>query len=83
MGGWKSKLQVQDLGDEDRLEMQCRRCGKIRYLTKASLLERDAGHHYLDHIECKAQCRVFGCKGKMRMALIRQHKVSAFIGGMA
>lgn len=83
MGGWKTKLQVQDIGDEDRLEMQCRRCGKTRYLTKASLLERDAGHYYLDHIEKKARCRVFGCKGEMRMALIRQHKVSAFIGGMA
>ncbi len=82
MGGWKTKLQAQDLGDSDTLELQCRRCGKIRYLNKETLLERGAGQYYLDYIESKAQCRVFGCRGKMRMAFIRQHKVSAFIGGM-
>lgn len=83
MGNWKTKIKVDDLGDSDKLEMQCRKCGKVRYLTKALLLERSAGQYYLDHIELYAQCRVFGCKGKMRMALIRQHKISAFIGGLA
>lgn len=83
MGNWKTKILVNDLGDEEKLELECVKCQQVRYLTKAELLNRNAGQLYLDEVETRAQCRVFGCKGKMRMALIRQHKVSGFVGGMA
>ena len=83
MGGWKTRLRVSDLADDDRLELLCRKCGQSRYLGKAELEARNAGQLYLDEVERRAMCRVFGCKGRMRMALIRSHKVSAFIGGMA
>jgi hypothetical protein len=83
MGGWKTKLTVNDMGDSDRLELLCRKCGQVRYLTKPSLLERNAGQLRLHQIEARAVCKIFGCKGAMRMALIRPHKISAFIGGMA
>lgn len=83
MGNWKTKLCVGDLADEDRIELECRKCGQVRYLTKAGLLERDAGHLYLDEIEKRAKCKVFGCGGRMRLALVRQHKMSAFVGGLA
>lgn len=83
MGSWKSKLQVSDLDDSDRLELQCRQCGQVRYLTRAELLGRNAHQLHLDAVERRARCRVFGCKGTMRMALVRQHKVSGFVGGLA
>lgn len=83
MGGWKTKLTVNDIDETDRLELLCRKCGQVRYLTRDKLIERMAGQLYLDQIEARARCRVFGCKGQMRMALVRAHKISAFIGGMA
>ena len=83
MGGWKTRLRVSDLADDDRLELLCRKCGQSRYLVKAELEARKADQLHLDEVEHRSMCRVFGCKGRMRMALIRSHKVSAFIGGMA
>lgn len=83
MAGWKTKLQVQDLGEEEKLELQCRKCNHVRYLTKAALIERGAGQRYLDYIENHSQCTVFGCKGKMRLTLTYSHRMSGFIGGMA
>lgn len=83
MAGWKTKLTVNDLSDPDKLEMQCRKCGQVRYLYRPELIERGAGQLYLDQIESRAQCKVSGCKGAMRLALVRLHKVSSFIGGIA
>ncbi len=83
MSNWKEKLQVNDLSNDAKLEMQCRKCNHIRYLSKTELLKRDAGQRYLNYIEDHSQCTVFGCKGKMRLSLTYGHKVSAFIGGIA
>lgn len=81
-GSWKTKLRVADLAPDDRLEIQCRKCGQVRFLTLNYLLDRGAEQLFLDEIEGRARCRVFGCGGKMRMAMLRQHKMSAFIGGI-
>lgn len=83
MGNWKEKLQVNDLSEDSKLEMQCRKCNHVRYLTKADLIKRNAGQRHLNYIENRSQCIVFGCKGKMRLSLTYTHKVSAFIGGIA
>lgn len=83
MACWKTKLTVNDLSDTDKLELQCRKCGQVRYLYRPELIERGAGQLYLDEVESRARCKVLGCKGAMRLALVRQHKVSAFIGGIA
>lgn len=83
MAGWKTKITVNDLSDPDKLEMQCRKCGQVRYLYRPELIERGAGQLYLDQVESRARCKVLGCKGNMRLALVRPHKVSAFIGGIA
>jgi len=82
MGNWKSKLQVNDLNDDDKIELQCKKCNHVRYLQKLALIKRGAGQHHLDYIENHAQCVIFGCKSKMRLSLIYSHKVSGFIGGM-
>ena len=82
MAGWKTKLTVNDLSDPDKLEMQCRKCGQVRYLYRPDLIERGAGQLYLDQIESRARCKVFGCKGQMRMALLLSHKITPFVGGM-
>lgn len=85
MGGWKTKLRASDLDPAARLEMVCRKCDQVRYLTRDDIEARGprAMQLYLDEIEARARCRVFGCGGTMRMAYIRKHDTSGFIGGLA
>ncbi len=83
MGNWKSKLRATDLSDDARLELQCRKCGQVRYLTKEAILERNAGHLYLDMIETRTQCRVKGCNSKMRLSMVHKNQTSGFVGGLA
>ena len=71
---WKTAIQVRDLSPEDRLELTCRKCGHLRYLT--AML-------YLDEVEARALCSQHGCKGQMRIALPAQGETSGFIGGIA
>lgn len=84
MGGWKTKLRVEDLGDDIRLEAVCRKCGQVRYLTKSYLAqERNAGHLYIDEVERRSRCKVQGCGGRMRLAMMHKNQTSGFVGGMA
>lgn len=81
---WKRAIQVRDLAPGDRLELTCRRCGHLRYLTGAALLARKgAGHLYLDEVEARARCTRRGCQGPMRMAMPVQEDTSGFVGGIA
>lgn len=84
MGNWKSKLRVGDLPHGAKLEAVCRRCGQVRYLTRDYLVnERHSGHLYIDEIEARSRCRVLGCKGLMRLAMVHKNQTSGFVGGMA
>lgn len=81
---WKSSLQVLDLELGDRLELTCRICGHVRYLTGATLLaRRGATQLYLDQVERRARCTQRGCGGTMRMAMPRRGDTSGFVGGIA
>lgn len=81
---WKAALQVLDLEPDDRLELTCRRCGKVRYLTAAELQARKGAQRlWLYEVEARARCRQRGCYGAMKMALPRPGDTSGFVGGMA
>ncbi len=81
---WKTSLQVLDLDPTDRLEMTCKKCGHLRYLTGAQLQTRKGANRlYLDEVEARAKCRQRGCSGSMRMAKARAGETSSFIGGIA
>lgn len=81
---WKSSLQVLDLAPADRLEMICKKCGHLRYLTGAQLLARKgAARLYLDEVEARAKCTQRGCEGAMRMAKPHPGETSGFVGGIA
>lgn len=81
---WKTAIQVRDLDPDDRLELVCRQCGHLRYLTGASLQARKgADDLYLDEIEAKARCTQRGCNGTVRMALPPRGDTSGFVGGIA
>jgi len=81
---WKSNIQVLDLEPGQRLELTCRRCGRVRFLTGAELQARNgAARLWLNEVELRARCRQRGCGGTMRMALPRPGDTSAFVGGIA
>ena len=37
MGNWKTKYKVGDLADEQRIEMICKKCSRLVYITKATI----------------------------------------------
>lgn len=81
---WKTGLQVLDLEAEDRLELTCRTCGHLRYLTgKALHARKGAAMLYLNEVEARARCTQRGCNGRMRMALPPTGETSGFVGGIA
>nr|WP_278375061.1 hypothetical protein [Brucella anthropi] len=84
MGGWKSTVQVRDLDDDQRLELTCRKCGRVTYTSRQMLCDGiDRSQKYLDEIEAKARCRKKGCRGEMRLAMVRLQEMSGFVGGLA
>lgn len=84
MGNWKTKLKAADLADHQRLEMTCRRCGNLSYLTKSLICtSSDRLSLYLDEVEKEARCRARGCGGSLRMGMVRLDEMTGFVGGMA
>lgn len=81
---WKDQIQVCDLETTDRLELLCRKCGHLRYLTGAELLaRRSASRLTLAEVEVRARCRQRGCGGRMRLAMPDQGDTVGFVGGIA
>jgi hypothetical protein len=81
---WKDQLQVLDLAATDKIELTCRACGHLRYLTGAVLhARRGALRLTLSEVEGRARCRGRGCNGQMRLAMPHQGDTAAFIGGIA
>lgn len=84
MVGWKSKIMSRDLDDTQRLEMTCKRCGHVYYLTKALIcVSPEREFLYLDQVEAEAICRARGCRGRMRLSMVRLDELSGFVGGLA
>jgi len=84
MSNWKSTIKVRDLADDQRLELTCRKCNRVTYTDRAMLCkEKDRSQLYLDEVEAKARCKARGCKGHMRMAMVRLKEMSGFVGGLA
>lgn len=80
---WLSTLQVRDLGEADRLEVTCRSCGTMRWITRGELMDRNAGHLWLDEVQARTRCRKYGCGGSVRLALTHMRLTSGFTGGIA
>ena len=84
MGNWKTKYRVSDLSDTQKLEMICKKCSRLVYINKATICTAKGREQlYLDEIEKRARCKARGCKGQMRMAMVRQDEMSGFTGGLA
>lgn len=81
---WKDRIQVCDIDDEVRLELCCRRCSRLRYITGWELrLHRNADRLWLSEVENRARCRQRGCGGSMRLSMPHQGDTAGFVGGIA
>ena len=84
MGNWKTNYRVSDLSDTQKLEMICKKCSRLVYINKATICTAKGREQlYLDEIENRARCKARGCRGRMRMAMVRQDEMSGFTGGLA
>jgi len=84
MGNWKTNYRVSDLSDTQKLEMICKKCSKLVYINKATICTAKGREQlYLDEIEKRARCKARGCKGQMRMAMVRLDEMSGFTGRLA
>ena len=84
MGNWKTKYRVSDLSDTQKLEMICKKCSRLVYINKATICTAKGREQlYLDEIEKRARCKARGCKGQMRMAMVRLDEMSGFVAGLA
>ncbi|MGU3576806.1 hypothetical protein ACLBWZ_14835 [Brucellaceae bacterium C25G] len=83
-GNWKTLYKANDLSDKQRLEMTCKKCCRLVYINKAMISTIKGNEQlYLDEIEKRARCKAQGCRGKMRMAMVRLDELSGFVGGIA
>jgi len=84
MGNWKTTIKVRDLADDQKLELICRKCKRLAYTNRVMLCEKiDRSQLYLDQIESMARCKGRGCKGNMRLSMVRLKEMSGFVGGLA
>lgn len=81
---WRTNIQISDLEPDDRLEVTCRKCGKMRWLTGAELQARKTLTHLtMGEVERRAKCRQRGCGGTMRLAMPVEGDTKGFVGGIA
>ena len=81
---WKANLQVRDLEPTQRLEVTCRICSHVHFLTRKQIVQSPEREFlYLDEVERETICRARGCRGSVRIALVRSGETSGFVGGLA
>ncbi|MGE0290507.1 MAG: hypothetical protein AB7I42_29580 [Bradyrhizobium sp.] len=81
---WKRNIQVRDLDPGQRLEVTCKSCGHVHYLTREAICSSPEREFlYLDEVERDTVCKARGCRGAVRIAIIGDGPTSAFVGGMA
>lgn len=81
---WKRNIQVRDLDAGQKLEMTCRTCGHVHYLTRALICATPEREFlYLDEVEREGVCRARGCRGQVRLAMQSNSATSGFVGGLA
>ena len=81
---WKTNLRVSDLESDQRLEVTCKICGHVHYLTRKSItITPDDVQLYLDEVEHRTKCKARKCGGAVRIAFVRKSEASAFVGGLA
>ena len=81
---WKAHLQLRDLDPEQRLEATCKHCGHVHFITPAQVMRQsiERGLLYVDELEAETLCMARGCRGIVRLAMVRSGETSGFVGGL-
>ncbi len=80
---WKTETTLGDMDPDRRIELTCKRCGKLKIMTPAELLINSLGPYmYLDQVEWAQQCRDKRCQGPVRISLSHNKKSQGFVAGM-
>ena len=71
---WKTSLQVLDLDSTQRLEVTCKTCGHVHYLTHQQIIAQapERAFLYLDELERETMCKARACRGAVRIAMVRK-----------
>ncbi len=79
---WKHDLQLADLDARAMIEITCKRCGHTRLDTPSMIPEEIGRALYLDEVEAQLRCGLWSCDGRVRIALLWEHLVEGWVGGM-
>jgi hypothetical protein len=83
MRGWRAEMRLADVSPDYEIEVECRRCSKSYMLWPADLMTDEANKDlFMDQLQAKLKCRDRHCPGKVKIALLYDHMVTSFIGGM-
>ena len=80
---WKTNIQLSDVDPSERIEATCKTCGYSWYeLPQTHLEKRRNKYLFLDEFETSLQCRQWGCRGSIRIALTNEAETEGFQGGL-
>ncbi len=83
MPGWRAEMRLADISPDYEIEVECRRCGKSYMQWPAELMTVEKNKPlFMDQLQAKLKCRDKYCPGTVKIALLYDHLVTSFIGGM-
>lgn len=83
MPGWRAEMRLADVAPEFEIEVECRRCRKSYMRWPEELMAIESFKPlFMDQVQARLRCRDKNCPGKVKIALLYDHLVTSFIGGM-
>ncbi|MGA9659006.1 MAG: hypothetical protein WBQ60_07910 [Asticcacaulis sp.] len=83
MAGWRAEMKLADVSPDYEIEVECRGCHKSYMVWPANLLKEDGYTAlFMEEVQARLKCRDKHCTGRVKIALLYDHLVTSFIGGM-
>lgn len=82
---WKHEMKINDLDLNARLEITCRKCRKVQFMTPSEVIGKypELKYRYVDEVESALFCHHWQCRGHVSIMMNWKHKIEPFIGGLA
>lgn len=80
---WRDEMKLADVAPQCEIEVECRKCSKSYMLWPTELMENEAyAQLFIDQLQATLKCRDKHCNGQVKLAILYDHLVTGFIGGM-